>query len=155
MEQKNVKIPVEQFLLGQYDEEIVYALLRADNAGWCELSDEFVASVYARGSEKLRAFVKEHAYLVSDLVLDEIFAAKDALYLKEYLNKTQGRNMQPRHIVALIELGYQELIDHFFALNAPIIWSDSLYEPVIRFLQEKQLNAKYRRKYLPSRVFSR
>ena len=155
MEQKNVKRPVEQFLLGQYDEEIVYALLRADDAGWCELSDEFVASVYARGSEKLRAFVKEHVCLVSDLVLDEIFAAKDALYLKEYLNKTQGRNMKPRHIVALIELGYQELVDYFFALYAPIIWSDSLYEPVIRFLQEKQLNEKYRRKFLPSRVFGR
>ena len=155
MEQKNVKRPVEQFLLDQYDEEIVYALLRADDAGWCELSDEFVACVYAHGSEKIRAFVKEHVCLVSDLVLDEIFASKDALYLKEYLNKTQGRNMKPRHIVALIELGNQELIDYFFALYAPIIWSDWLYEPVVQFLQEKQLNAKYRQKYLPSRVFSR
>lgn len=154
MKEKNLT-SVERVILDRYDAQIVYALLRADDAGWCELSDEFVAIAYERGGTEIKSFIKDHVCLVSDLVLDKIFAEKDAEYLKRYLNETQGRYMQYRHIIALIRMGDQELTDYFFALYAPLIWEDSSYVPVVYFLREYNLDEDYRKKYLPKRTFAR
>ena len=139
--------PFEQAALDCYDEQFVYALLRADDAGWCELSDEFVAQAYERGNDEIKSFIKGHDYLISSVVLDRIFKEKDSEYLKEYLCKTQGRGMKPSHVVALIELGNQDLIDFFFFLHASMVWNDSFYAPVIEYLQDKGIYEKYREKY--------
>lgn len=153
MEEKNKLTPIEQVVLEQSDEQFVYALLRSDDAGWCELSDEFVATAYACGGDKIKTFIKDHLCLVNDLVLDKIFADKDVAYIKDYLENTHGRYMNYRHIIALIELGNQELIDYFFALYAPLIWDDSMYAPVVSFLKDKNLDESYREKYMPKRKF--
>lgn len=139
--------PIEQAVLDCYDEQIVYALLRGDDAGWCELSDEFIAQAYERGNDEIKSFIKGHDCLISSAVLDKIFKEKDPEYLKEYLCKTQGRGMEPNHVVALIELGNQDLIDFFFFLHASMVWTDSFYAPVIEYLQNKGTYEKYHEKY--------
>ncbi|MBP5698313.1 MAG: hypothetical protein J6W96_02150 [Alphaproteobacteria bacterium] len=149
---QNSLSPWEQlFLEKNYNEAIAYAILRAENAGWCMLSDAFVAELYERGNEEIKTFLLEHPERVKGLVLDKIFEKKDVTFLKGYLSKIHSFYMEPQHIIEMIELGDKELIDNFFKIFAPFVFQVVSYNDVVNYLKEQGLYSKYRKKYLPSR----
>lgn len=160
--------PFEEALLNNYDGKIAQVLVNGDRNGYCDLTEAFVVALYRKvWREKDSYTIISRIVNCSDFltakIVDEIFATKDKEQIALYLHSSRGCGMESRHIIQLIELGFEDEIDFFFYRHATMVleYEDDedeseggWYYPVVKYLRERGLYKSYRAKYMPRKKFS-
>lgn len=159
--EKGVRMtPFESALLSDYDGKIALVLVNGDRQGCCELTEAFICALYAKiwcmpSESTLVSKIVSCSDFVTPKLLDILFATRNEEQVSLYLQYSRGFAMESRHVIQLIELGNQELIDLYFRRNATIVLQDAWFEPVVDYLKETNLYQTYRKKYMPTRKFGR
>ena len=149
--------PFEKALLENFDSRVAMVLVNGDRNGYCDLTEAFVSNLVKRAdltddsSHALISRIANSSEFLTSNVIDVIFATQDEGIIKQYLTSSHGHGMESKHIIALLELGNEELIEFYFRRFAVLILTDNWYAPVVQYLKENGLYASYRAKYMPNR----
>lgn len=130
-----------------YDRKLILELFNLYKTGNYGFPQEFIGNVYASGDEELRERIRNDETLVNKFVLDVMLAENDADYLCEHI-ESLGKEMNARHVVALIKLGNKDLIDSYFNTWAKRVWDYEAFASVVEYLKSEGLEKEYRRRYL-------
>ena len=158
-DEKGAKLtPFEEALLDNYDGKIALVLINGDRNGYCDLTEAFVATLYRKvWQDEAESAVVSKIMACSDFltekVVDAIFETEDEAQIAAYLHSSRGFGMDSKHIIELLQLGFEEEIDFFFKRNASIVLQDGWYLPVVNYLKESGRYAAFKNKYMPRKEF--
>ena len=150
--------PFEKALLEEnFDSRVIMVLVNGDRNGYCDLTEAFVSDLL----EKLDVKNDSEFAIVSRIVncsdfltpkvVDTIFDIQNEEIIKLFLNSSLGHGMESKHVIALLELKNDALIDLYFGRFAVIVLTDNWYAPVVDYLKANGLYASFRAKYMPHR----
>ena len=157
--------PFEKALLEDFDSRVVAVLINGDRNGYCDLTEAFVSKLLEQVNMQTNSGYALVSRIVSctdfltPAIVDVIFATQNETIIKQYLTGSRGYGMESKHIISLLELGKEELIELYFRRFATMILTDDedddecggCFAPVVRYLKQNGLYASYRAKYMPQR----
>ena len=152
--------PFEEALLAHYDGKIALALVNEDRNGHCNLTEAFICKLFEQvwntpdGCAVVTRIVSCNDFLTPKMI-DTIFATKNAEQIEQYLHLSRGYGMESRHVIELLELGSEDLVNFYFKRYATFVFTDEWYRPVVEYLRKKGIYNAYRAKFMPERKFGK